>query len=459
MQQAFGYTYEDLRMVLEPMAKDGQEPLGSMGVDTPIAVLSEKPQLLYNYFKQLFAQVTNPPIDAIREEIVTSVETTIGPERNLLNPESESCRQIVLHSPIITNEEMAKLRSVNVHGFKNVTLPILFNPNEESTGLRRAMDDLYESADKAIDEGVDIIILSDKGVMKDLAPIPALLAVSGLHHHLIRTGKRTKVGLVLESGEPREVHHFSLLVGYGLGAVNPYLAFETLDDMIKQGMLTGVDYKKAVANYIKASVKGIVKTMSKMGISTIQSYRGAQIFEALGVSQAVIRKFFTWTPSRIDGIGVKEIAQEAAMRHSRAFPDRSVDADTLDTGGDYQWRSDGEYHLYNPETIYKLQYSCRTGDYSMFKQFTKLINDQSQKKCTLRGLLEFIPTENSIPLDEVESVDAIVKRFKTGAMSYGSISKEAHEALAIATLEKAAKILNASRLMKMVIPDAAPSNR
>ncbi|MHB1457366.1 MAG: glutamate synthase large subunit, partial [Armatimonadota bacterium] len=431
-QQAFGYTYEDLRMVLEPMAKDGQEPLGSMGVDTPIAVLSEKPQLLYNYFKQLFAQVTNPPIDAIREEIVTSVETTIGPEQNLLNPTAESCRQIVLHSPIITNEELAKLRNVVIPGFKAVTIPMLFNPEEESTGLRRAMDDLYESADKAIDEGANIIILSDKDVKKGLAPIPALLAVSGLHHHLIRTGKRTQIGLVLESGEPREVHHFSLLVGYGLGAVNPYLAFETLDDMIKQGMLTGVDYKKAVANYIKASVKGIVKTMSKMGISTIQSYRGAQIFEALGVSQAVIRRYFTWTPSRIDGIGMKEIAQEAAMRHSRAFPDRPVDADTLDTGGDYQWRSDGEYHLYNPDTIYRLQYACRTGDYGMFKQFTKLIDDQSQKRYTLRGLLELSMAENPIPLDEVESVESIVKRFKTGAMSYGSISKEAHEALAIA---------------------------
>ena len=431
-QQAFGYTYEDLRMVLEPMAKDGQEPLGSMGVDTPIAVLSDKPQLLYNYFKQLFAQVTNPPIDAIREEIVTSVETTIGSERNLLDPNAESCRQIVLHSPIITNEELAKLRSADIPGFKTVTLSILFIPGQESTGLRRAMDDLYESADKAIDEGANIIILSDREITMGLAPIPALLAVSGLHHHLIRTGKRTRIGLVLESGEPREVHHFSLLVGYGLGAVNPYLAFETLDDMIKQEMLTGVDYKKAVANYIKASVKGIVKTMSKMGISTIQSYRGAQIFEALGVSQAVIRRYFTWTPSRIDGIGMKEIAQEATMRHLRAFPDRPVDADTLDTGGDYQWRSDGEYHLYNPDTIYKLQYSCRTGDYSLFKQFTKLVDDQSQKRCTLRGLLELSMAENPIPREEVESVESIVKRFKTGAMSYGSISKEAHEALAIA---------------------------
>ncbi|MHB0997973.1 MAG: glutamate synthase large subunit [Armatimonadota bacterium] len=431
-QQAFGYTYEDLRMVLEPMAKDGQEPLGSMGIDTPIAVLSDKPQLLYSYFKQLFAQVTNPPIDAIREEIVTSVETTIGPERNLLDPKPESCRQIVLHNPVLTNEELEKLRCTDIPGFKSATLPILFNPEHGSTGLRRAIDDLYENADRAIEDGANIIILSDRGISKKSAPIPALLAVSGLHHHLIRAGTRTKIGLVLESGEPREVHHFSLLVGYGVGAINPYMVYETLDDMIKQGMLTGVDYEKAVYNFVKGSVKGIVKTMSKMGISTIQSYRGAQIFEALGISDAVIRRYFTWTPSRIDGIGMKEITEEVLARHNRAFPDRVVDGNTLDVGGDYQWRSEGEYHLYNPESIYKLQQACSTGNFNTFKQYSQIINDQSQNKCTLRGLLDFHKTSDPVSIDEVEPVESIVKRFKTGAMSYGSISKEAHEALAIA---------------------------
>ncbi len=431
-QQAFGYTFEDLRIIMIPMARDGVDPVGSMGNDTPIAVLSDKPQLLYNYFKQLFAQVTNPPIDAIREELITATETTIGPERNLLKPEPESCRQIKLKTPILTNEELEKLRHINIPDFKSVTLPILFRVSEGSRGLEKAMDDLCQRAIQAISEGANIIILSDRGIDRENAPIPALLAVSGLHHYLIREGARTKVGLVLESGEPREVHHFSLLIGYGAGAINPYLAYETLDDMIRQGLLTGITYKEAVKRYNKAVVKGVVKVMSKMGISTIQSYRGAQIFEALGLNQSVIDKYFTWTSSRIGGVGIDVIADEVRMRYTHAFPDRQVNGRTLDVGGKYQWRQDGEYHMFNPETVHKLQYACRNNNYKAFKEYTELVNNHSKKLCTIRGLLEFKFAPEPIPIEEVEPVESIVRRFKTGAMSYGSISKEAHESLAIA---------------------------
>jgi len=431
-QQAFGYTFEDLRIIMSPMAKDGVEPVGSMGNDTPLAVLSDRPQLLYNYFKQLFAQVTNPPLDSIREEIVTATETTIGPERNLLVPEPESCRQIKLKYPILTNEELEKLRHIDIPGFKSVTLPILFNVREGGPGLEKAMDELYSRASRAISEGANILILSDRGINRENAPIPALLAVSGLHHYLIREGKRTRVGLVLESGEPREVHHFSLLIGYGAGAINPYLAYETLDDMIRQGMLTDITHEKALEKYIKAIVKGVVKVMSKMGISTIQSYRGAQIFEAVGLNQAFIDRYFTWTSSRIEGVGIDVIAEEVRMRHERAFPDRPVDVKTLDPGGKYQWRHDGEYHLFNPQTVHKLQYACRANSYEVFKEYSELVNDQTKRLCTLRGLLELKFAPKPIPIEEVESVESICKRFKTGAMSYGSISKEAHESLAIA---------------------------
>ncbi|HWP93601.1 MAG TPA: glutamate synthase large subunit [Thermodesulfobacteriota bacterium] len=431
-QQAFGYTFEDLRIMMAPMAKDGVDPVGSMGNDVPLAVLSDRPQLLYNYFKQLFAQVTNPPIDSIREEIITATETTIGPERNLLVPEPESCRQIKLKTPILTNEELEKLRHVNIPGFRSVTLPILFKVSEGGRGLEKAMDELYSQADRAISEGANILILSDKGVDRESAPIPALLAVSGLHHHLIREGTRTKVGLVLESGEPREVHHFSLLIGYGVGAINPYLAYETLDDMISEGMLKDITYEKAVEKYIKATVKGVVKVMSKMGISTIQSYRGAQIFEAVGLDQKFIDKYFTWTASRVGGVGIDVIAEEARMRHERAFPDRPVDCKTLDVGGKYQWRHDGEYHMFNPQTVHKLQRACRTNDYEAFKEYSGLVNNHNKKLSTLRGLLEFKFADKPIPIQEVEPVESIVKRFKTGAISYGAISLEAHEALAIA---------------------------
>jgi glutamate synthase (ferredoxin) len=430
-QQAFGYTFEDLRILMVPMARNGVEALGSMGTDTPLAVLSDKPQNFYNYFKQLFAQVTNPPIDCIREEIITSAETTIGSERNLLKPEPESCRLIELKSPILTNEEFAKLKHVNERGFKSITLPMLFNIGEGAKALEGALEQIFAKASQAIKEGVNIIILSDRGIDKDNAAIPALLAVSGLHHHLIREGTRTRVGLVLESGEPREVHHFSLLIGYGCGAINPYLAFETLDDMIRQGLLPGMEHKTACKNFVKAAVKGVVKVISKMGISTIQSYRGAQIFEAIGLNQAVIDKYFTWTASRVEGIGMDVIAQEIEMRHRHAFPVRQVNGHTLDVGGQYQWRRDGELHLFNPQTVHKLQQSVRTGNYNIFKEYSGLVNNQHKQWCTLRGLLEF-KAATAIPIEEVEPVENILKRFKSGAMSYGSISKEAHEAMAIA---------------------------
>ncbi|MBU3758479.1 MAG: glutamate synthase large subunit [Candidatus Omnitrophica bacterium] len=431
-QQAFGYTFEDLRVIMAPMGRDGVEPVGSMGTDTPLAVLSNKPHLLYNYFKQLFAQVTNPPIDCIREEIVTSSETNIGPERNLLKPEPKSCRQIRLKSPILSNEDFERLRHINHRDFKSVTLPILYSADGGGEALEAALEKMYELASRAIKNGSNLIVLSDRGISHEHAAIPALLAVAGLHHHLIREGTRTKVGIILESGEPREVHHFALLIGYGAGAINPYLAFETLDDMIRQGLLKGVDHKTAVKNYVKAVTKGVVKTMSKMGISTIQSYCGAQIFEAVGLNQALVDKYFTWTPSRIAGIGLEQLADEVTRRHRHAFPDRQVNGQTLDVGGQYQWRKDGEYHLFNPETIHKLQASTRTGNYQLFRGYSDAVNQQAKNLCTLRGLLDLKFAENPIPLEEVESVETIVKRFKTGAMSYGSISKEAHESLAVA---------------------------
>ena len=430
-QQAFGYTFEDLRFIVGPMARDGIQPLGSMGTDTPLAVLSQKPQLLYNYFKQLFAQVTNPPIDPIREEIITSTEIMVGGEGNMLEPTPESSRMIKMHYPILTNEELEKLRHVNRAGFKCVTLPILFKADDGAKSLGGALDTIFAAADKAIADGANIIILSDRGVSASLAPIPALLAVAGLHHHLIRSGTRTKIGMILESGEPREVHHYSALIGYGCTAINPYLAFETIADLMREKLLAETDHKVAVKKFIKAAVKGVVKTMAKMGISTIQSYHGAQIFEAVGINSEVVNKYFTWTPSRIQGIGLEVIGDEALARHRRAFPREAVNTE-LDAGGQYQWRDGGEQHLFNPQTIHKLQTACRLGSEKIYREYADLINDRAKSLCTLRGLLDFKFAENPIPLDEVESVESLVKRFKTGAMSYGSISKEAHETLAIA---------------------------
>jgi glutamate synthase (ferredoxin) len=430
-QMAFGYTFEELRLLLTPMARDGVEAVGSMGSDTPLAVLSDRPKLLYEYFQQLFAQVTNPPIDSIREEIITSPQTTIGAERNLLEPVPESCHLIELKTPILSNEELAKLKYINEGDFKSVTLPILFNPKEGVTGLEAAMVEICSQADSAIAEGVNIIILSDRDVNQDNAPIPALLAVSGLHHHLIRAGTRMRVGIVLESGEPREVHHYATLIGYGCGAINPYLAFETLGDMIQQGLLVNIDHKTACKNYVKAATKGVIKVASKIGISTLQSYRGAQIFEAIGLNQSVIDKYFTWTASRIQGADLEVIAKEAILRHNHAFPERQTNGHTLDVGGEYQWRKEGEAHLFSPETIHTLQKAVRVGNYDLFKKYAALVNEQNQKYFTLRGLLQF-KQRQPVPIEEVEPIESIMKRFKTGAMSYGSISKEAHESLAIA---------------------------
>ena len=431
-QLAFGYTFEDQRVILGPSARDGVQPLGSMGTDTPLAVLSDRPVLLYNYFKQLFAQVTNPPIDPIREEIVTSTVTMLGSEANLLDPTPVSCRMIKLDSPIINNSELEQIRHVEREGFHPLTIPILFDAAGGSSALALAMDALCAAADAAIKSGKNILILSDRGVNAQKAAIPALLAISGLHHHLIREGTRTLVSLVLESGEPREVHHFALLIGYGASAINPYLAFESLDDMIRQGLLTGIDHKTAVKNFLKASIKGVVKTMAKMGISTIQSYRGAQIFEAIGLHHTVIDTYFSWTPSRVEGADLEAIATELLRRHERAFPQRGENVNpTLDAGGDYQWRKDGEEHLFNPETIHSLQKAVRTSDYEVYKKYAALVNEQDTKHFTLRGLLDFRDA-SPVPIEEVESVELIMKRFKTGAMSYGSISQEAHEALAIA---------------------------
>jgi glutamate synthase (NADPH/NADH) large chain len=431
-QQTFGYTHEDLRLLLAPMALGGEEAIGSMGTDTSLAVLSDRPRLLYDYFKQLFAQVTNPPLDAIREELVTSMGSTIGPEGNLLDPRPESCRQIKITYPVIDNDQLAKLRHIYEPEFKSITLPMVFDPRKAGRGLERALDELKERASAAVESGYTIVILSDRGVDRDSAPIPSLLATAGVHHQLVREGSRTRCALVVESGDAREVHHCALLLGYGAGVVNPYLAFETLDDMIQQRLLVGITHQKAVKHYIKALNKGILKVMSKMGISTLQSYCGAQIFEAVGLDRDFVDRYFTWTASRIGGIGIDVIAEEVLRRHHRAFPVRSGIQADLEAGGEYQWRRDGEFHLFNPDTVFKLQHSTRSGQYSIFKEYSKLVDDQNREHATLRGLLDLRPAAQPIPLDRVEPIDAIVRRFATGAMSYGSISQEAHETLAIA---------------------------
>jgi len=432
-QIAFGYTFEDERVVLAPMARDGVEAIGSMGNDAALAVLSNKPRLLYDYFKQLFAQVTNPPIDSIREEIVTSAETRLGSEGNLLNPEPTACRRVELKWPVLTNEEFAKIRRTNLPGLKTGVLPILFRVTRGEKGLAKSMEELSAMARRMIEEEeVNVLILSDRGVTREFAPIPSLLAVAGLHHYLIREGLRTRVSLVLETGDAREVHHFALLIGYGCSAINPYVAFETIDDMIREGLLTGIDHKKACANFVKAASKGVVKVMSKMGISAIQSYRGAQVFEALGLRQDVVDHYFTWTPSRVGGIGLDVIAQEVLLRHRAAYPERAVESHVLPVGGIYQWRSSGEAHLFTPESVHALQKAVRTNNKTSYQNYARLINEQGAALCTLRSLLELKPAETAIPLSEVEPAESIMRRFKTGAMSYGSISQEAHETLAIA---------------------------
>ena len=432
-QKAFGYTQEDISMQIRPMASNSIELIGSMGNDTPLAVLSNRPRLMYDYFKQLFAQVTNPPIDSIREEIVTSTTVMLGTEGNLLEPDEINCRRIRIPHPILTNEDLEKIRGIDKPGFRAITLPIFYDVASGGKGIESTMQDLYRQAEKAVAQGVNIIILSDKGELrKSRAPIPALLALSGFHHFLINAGLRTKVGLIIESGEPRTVHHFAMLISYGAGAINPYLAFETVSQQVAQGRIK-LDEKKAIKNYVKAVVKGVVKTMAKMGISTVQSYRGAQIFEAVGLNTQLVDTYFTRTPSRIEGIGIETVAEEVRKRHEASFPPTGNKVDRgLAAGGDRKWRHDGEFHLFSPEAIHLLQHSCRTADYDLFKNYEKLIDDQSEHYCTIRGLMEIRFPEKAVPIEEVEPVEAIVKRFKTGAMSYGSISKESHEALAIA---------------------------
>jgi glutamate synthase (NADPH) large chain len=430
-QQAFGYTTEEINKIIKPMVTDGKDPVGSMGYDSPLAVLSKKPQLLYNYFKQLFAQVTNPPIDAIREQIVTSVGTTIGAEGNLVDPGPESCRHIRLDTPVLTQEELERLRYQNEEGFKSVTLTTLFNVTEEEDQLEGALDKLFARADLAIKDGATLLILSDRGVSKERAAIPALLAVSGLHQHLIRQRSRTKVSLLVESGEPREVHHFATLLGYGAEAITPYLAYESLRDLVNKGELQQRTYREAVKTYVKAATDGVMKVLSKMGISTIQSYRGAQIFEAIGIHNEVIDKYFTRTASRLGGIKLDIIEKEVLMRHRKAFVERKDYNRKLESGDEFQYRKNGEDHQYNPATIHTLQHACRTNNYETFKKYSTMLTDEKQNLQSLRGLLSF-KKRQPVPIEEVESVEEICRRFKTGAMSFGSISQEAHEALAIA---------------------------
>jgi glutamate synthase (NADPH/NADH) large chain len=440
-QQMFGYTEEELKVILAPTARTGTEPLGSMGTDTPIAVLSDRPRLLFDYFQQLFAQVTNPPLDAIREEVVTAVGTSVGPEGNLLAPGPDSCRQLVLPFPIIDNDDLAKIIHINDEDthphLAAVVISGLYRVADGGAGLRSALDKVRQDVSEAIVDGARIIVLSDRNSDEVFAPIPSLLLTSAVHHHLIREKRRTNVGLVVECGDAREVHHMALLVGFGAGAINPYLAFETIEDIISNDMylLGNMEPYQAVKNYIKASGKGVLKVMSKMGVSTVASYTGAQIFEAIGLATDLVDEFFTGTVSRLGGIGLEEIAREVASRHATAHPKRpDLRAHRrIELGGEYQWRREGEFHLFNPDTVYRLQHSTRAGRYDLFKQYTKDVDDQSQRLATLRGLFELRTSDRSpISIDDVESVSEIVKRFSTGAMSYGSISAEAHETLAIA---------------------------
>jgi glutamate synthase (NADPH/NADH) large chain len=438
-QRAFGYTEEDLRILVTPMAKNGMEPLGSMGTDTPIAALSEKPRLIFDYFSQLFAQVTNPPLDAIREELVTSLGTSMGPEHNLLDPGPSSCRQISLAFPVIDNDELAKIIHVNADGdYPGLSAHVirgLFSIADGGDSLRDRLNEIKVEVSQAIKDGARIIVLSDRDGDAENAPIPSLLLTSAVHHHLIREKTRTKVGLVVEAGDVREVHHVALLIGYGAACVNPYLAMESAEDLVLQGVITGITPEKAVKNLIKSLGKGVLKVMSKMGISTIASYTGAQVFEAIGLSQEVVDEYFVGTTSRLGGVSLDVIAQETIARHHIAYPPGGEVPGTkrLPIGGEYQWRREGEPHLFDPETVFTLQHSTRNKRYDIFKRYTDRVNEQSARLMTLRGLFQFIEGANPpISIDEVEPISAIIKRFSTGAMSYGSISAEAHETLAIA---------------------------
>jgi glutamate synthase domain-containing protein 2/glutamate synthase domain-containing protein 3 len=431
-QQAFGYTLEDLKIVLQPMVLEGGEATGSMGADTPLSVLSQRPQLLYSYFKQLFAQVTNPPVDALREEVVMDEDVMLGAEGDLLEETPQHAHRLRLKRPIITNEELEKIRNVSHGNLLAATISAVFPRDQGPKGLEPAMERIFNEADTAIKKGVSIILVSDREVSRDNVPVPILLACSGLHHHLIRSGTRTRVSLVLETGEAREMHHFAVLIGYGANAINPYLVFETIEHEVQIGNYPEeIAFKDALKNYIKSARKGIFKIISKMGISTIQSYCGAQIFEAVGLGNELVDRYFTATPSRIGGIGIKTIAEEAICRHDFAYGRDNVYDRMLDEGGFYAWRLNGEHHQLNPEVIALLQYAVRTGNYEIYRQFAKKANDQETNLASIRGLLKF-KKGNPISLDEVEPAAEIVKRFATGAMSYGSISKEAHETLAVA---------------------------
>ncbi|MEW5895378.1 MAG: glutamate synthase large subunit [Candidatus Omnitrophota bacterium] len=432
-QKAFGFTLEDLKIVLRPLILNGEEATGSMGNDAPLAVLSQRPQLLYHYFRQLFAQVTNPPIDPIREENVMGENVLLGAEGNLLDETENHARRIRLKRPILTNRELEKIRNLRIPDFKSRTLPMLFDVSRTEKGMEEALENLFAEADCAIQDGCSILILSDRGVDQKRAPIPALLACAGLHHHLVRRQTRTKASIIVETGEAREMHHFAVLIGYGCNAINPYLVGEIIQHQLEQGLLPeGVTHEIAVKNFLKSTRKGLFKIISKMGISTIQSYCGAQIFEAVGLSEAFIDKYFTATVSRIGGIGIKEVAREVLVRHREAYPvEEAPEQNFLDSGGFYHWRKDGEEHQINPYTIAKLHHAVRTNNRQAYREFAEYLNDWKTNLTTIRGLLKF-KNKKPVPLEEVEPVSEIVKRFATGAMSYGSISKEAHECMAIA---------------------------
>ncbi len=432
-QRAFGYTDEDLRMIMTPMAANGEEPIGSMGNDVPLACLSDRPQSLFSYFKQLFAQVTNPPIDPIREEMVMSLTSYIGTERNILQETAQNCHTMKLEQPILTNRDLEKLRRVSQGDFLATTLPTLFHSAEGDDQLQRALDALCRRASLAIKSGYTLLILSDRGADEQLVPIPSLLALTAVHNHLVREETRTQVALIVESGETREVMHFALLIGYGASAVNPYLAFETLEQLAQRGLLPdGIDADKACKNFIKAVNKGLLKTFSKMGISTLQSYRGAQVFEAIGLGKDLVNQYFTGTASRIEGIGLEVLSREAVRKHAHAFRKTSDVETELAVGGNYHYRSGGEYHLVNPDTISKMQHAVRQSSYEKYKDFASEVDRENSALCTIRGLLRLKKSANPVPLAEVEPAAEIVKRFTTGAMSYGSISKETHESMAIA---------------------------
>ena len=439
-QHAFGYSREDLKIILAHMARKGKEPLGSMGDDIPPAILSSRPRLLFDYFKQLFAQVTNPPLDAIREELVTSLVTTIGTEQDLFQETPEHCCQLRLERPILTPPEFDQIQRLAVDNLQSLTLPMHYPVDQGGAGLSESLDDLCRQASQAVEQGVSILILSDRGMGPKSSPIPSLLATAAVHHHLIRAGQRTRCGIVVETGEAREVHHFCCLIGYGAGAVYPYLAYESVEEMIRDGELAGLTVSKAIERYVQAVCKGVLKVISKMGISTLHSYRGAQIFECVGLDESLIDAYFPGTASRISGAGIAVVAEEVRQRHRRAFPGAEIPAGSqLVSGGKYQWRRDGEAHQYNPMTIARLQQAVQRDDHTAWKEFADLIDRQNRQEGLIRGLLAFKFQGKPIPLEEVEPADRIVKRFKTGAMSYGSISQEAHETLAIAMNRMGAK--------------------